>query len=328
VFGLSIGPKESGLQTPGWKELSDEERKRENAELVRLLYVAVTRARDHLVLCTHTQNWKVPEHGQHVPDTDGTRLKPLSPLIENCLSKETGLVHWLDAGSLDAPKRPRQQPLTETRDFKTVLENEYRELRTILSDTPSSRDLKPAGKGKGESDQADSAPEDRSPEAAGNRSVRLGVAFHEAMERVDLFRQEDLGGAVRELIARHSLDRDSAGKLLEMIRTTLSSELMERARAAANAGGRILRELPFVRPLNGGVEEGKIDLLFEEREGWVLIDYKTDWVSSKMENVEEYFLGKYSGQIREYAGALNALSVKVSSAYLLLARTGTAIQVV
>jgi ATP-dependent helicase/nuclease subunit A len=328
VFGLSIGPKESGLQTPGWKELSDEERKRENAELVRLLYVAMTRARDHLILSTHTQNWKVSENGQQVPDTEGTRLKPISSLIENCLSKETDLVHWLDVGSLDAPKRPRQQPLVETRDLGAVLENEYKELRRILNETPSSRDLQPAGKAKIESGQEDRAPEDRSPEAAGNRSIRLGVAFHEAMERADLFRQEDLTGSARELIARHNLDRDSAGKLVEMVRATLSSGLIGRARAAADSGGRILRELPFVRPLDGGVEEGKIDLLFEESGGWVLVDYKTDWVSTNAEDSEEHFRAKYSGQIREYVDALNALSVKVSSAYLLLARTGAAIQMI
>jgi hypothetical protein len=33
-FELSLGSRESGLQTPGWKSLVDEEHKREEAELV------------------------------------------------------------------------------------------------------------------------------------------------------------------------------------------------------------------------------------------------------------------------------------------------------
>ena len=54
IFALKIGSRDSGLQTSRWKDLADEEKKRENAELVRLLYVALTRARDHLILSTHT----------------------------------------------------------------------------------------------------------------------------------------------------------------------------------------------------------------------------------------------------------------------------------
>jgi hypothetical protein len=50
-------------------------------------------------------------------------------------------------------------------------------------------------------------------------------------------------------------------------------------------------------------------------------------VSEKSENVEEFFRNRYSGQIREYAAALRALSVHVASAHLLLARTGTAVRV-
>ncbi len=326
VFGLSVGSRESGLQTPAWKELADEERKRENAELVRLLYVALTRARDHLVLCTHTQNWKLSETGgQLVPDYESTRLKPLSPFIENCLSKEIDLVRWIDVISLDTTKKPRQTAfLPESRDLRAIVEKEYKRLREILG-TPSSRELQPAAQSR-EADSDDRAPEDLAAEQSGNRAVRLGVAFHEAMERVNMFSLQDLN-ALQDLVARHSLDRDGAQKLEEMIRATLSSDLLARARNSVRSGGRILRELPFVRPLPGAViEEGKIDLLFEEGDGWVLVDYKTDWVSTK--NGEDYFREKYAGQIQEYVGALRALSVKVVTAYLLLARTGASIQMV
>ena len=77
------------------------------------------------------------------------------------------------------------------------------------------------------------------------------------------------------------------------MRTCLSSHLLERARAAVRSGGRIFRELPFVRSLNQStIEEGKIDLLFEESGGWVLVDYKTDWIQEKAEEAEEFFRGK------------------------------------
>ena len=60
----------------------------------------------------------------------------------------------------------------------------------------------------------------------------------------------------------------------------------------------------------------------------MLVDYKTDWVSTRTEDAEDYFRRKYAGQIREYVAALQKLSLKIVSAYLLLARTGSAIQMI
>ncbi len=60
------------------------------------------------------------------------------------------------------------------------------------------------------------------------------------------------------------------------------------------------------------IEEGKIDLLFEGEEGWVLVDYKTDWVSEKGEDIEAFFRNKYAAQMRAYADALRARSIEVS----------------
>jgi len=192
----------------------------------------------------------------------------------------------------------------------------------LVGGTPSARNLQAAG-------QAGEEPEESAPEGLGTRAVRLGMAFHEAMERVDLWRPECVARCARELDIRYKLDREAAEKLEEMMRLSLSSELLERARAAASSGGRILRELPFVRPLGpAAIEEGKIDLLFEEPGGWVLVDYKTDWVSNCKEEAEEFFHNRYAGQIREYAEALRTLSLEVVSAYLLLARTGNAVKMI
>jgi ATP-dependent helicase/nuclease subunit A len=339
IFGLSVGSSESGLQTPGWKELAEEERKREDAELLRLLYVGLTRARDHLVLCTDTQNWKTnPENqDQQIPDMAGTRLKPLSSFLMNCLSDDCDLVRWIDTKSLDvSPKLrqalPRQRLPAEIMDQRAI-ENEYRNLHELLRRTPSSRSILPAGQvpaGQAENavDEEDSRSEERLPEAAGNRAVRLGIAFHAAMERADLFhRDEEIRGA-QELFVRYKLDREGVQKLKEMMRISLSSDLMERARAALRSGRRVLRELPFVRSLDrSAIEEGKIDLLFEEKDGWVLVDYKTDWVSKNREETDKFFRDKYAGQINEYRNALRTLSVNVISAYLLLARTGDAVKI-
>jgi ATP-dependent helicase/nuclease subunit A len=331
IFGLSIGSKESGLQTPGWKQLVEEERKREDAELLRLIYVALTRARDHLILCVHTQNWKMnPDNqDQQIPDMTGTRLKPLSSFLLNCFSEDCNLVRWIDTENLDAMPKPPQAALPNETMDRHAIEREYANLHELLRTTAVSRKILPAGQGENAADEEDSGLEERLSDVAENRAIRLGIAFHAAMERIDLCRwDEEIRGA-QELWLRYKLDRESMQKLKEMMRISLSSDLMERARAALRSGKRVLRELPFVRSLErSAIEEGKIDLLFEEKDGWVLVDYKTDWVSSNREEANAFFQNKYAGQINEYRKALQTLSVNVASAYLLLARTGDAVRMI
>jgi ATP-dependent helicase/nuclease subunit A len=328
IFGISLGSRESGLQTPGWKELTEEERKRENAELLRLLYVALTRARDHLILCAHTQKWKVIEDtGQWIPDMTGTRLNPLSSFMEQCFSENSDLVHWMDVKSLDSYSRQRQAALPPaTTDCRSIIEREYLQLRALLQNTPSARSLQAAGRTESSDDEKGQTDE-RMEHSAENRAVRLGTAFHAAMERVDLLNKEAESGETQELCVRYGLDPKSAGMLEDMVRICLASELMERVRNAIRSGRRVLREIPFVRSLAGAaIEEGKIDLLFEEENGWILVDYKTDWVSKNGDEADAFFRDKYAAQIREYAAALQSLSGKVAASYLLLARTGASIK--
>jgi ATP-dependent helicase/nuclease subunit A len=200
-------------------------------------------------------------------------------------------------------------------------------LRALIEKTPSASKLRMAGEKAGmELEDAFSGTPEM--ETAQKRSVRLGTAFHEAMERADVFRVKGLDPLLRELGVRYGLDAESSDKLREMMDRCLSSELMERARAASRSGRKILRELPYVRSMKDStIEEGKIDLLFEEADGWIVVDYKTDWVSKENEGREAFFKDKYSSQIREYVEALKSLSLQVNSAYLLLVRTGDAVKI-
>ena len=322
IYSLKIGYRESALQSPRWKELAEAEKKRENAELVRLLYVALTRARDHLLICAHTpkSRW-IEAIKQRVPETGGTRLDPLETILADSRSGKTKCSRWLEPDERAYPAiHPSQGDLLSgMNDWIQILNSDYKQLHSIIDKTPSAKVLQAAA------DEADSPREDRIPESARNRAIRLGVAFHEAMEKADFFRTDVLSQDAQAIGTRHNLDQESVEKLGQMIRTSLSSGLLERARAAAQSGARILREIPFVRPLVEGIEEGKIDLLFEESGGWVLVDYKTDQVPSNPDRVDEHFQGKYSGQIKEYLDALQSLSIKIQSAYLLLARTGHAV---
>jgi ATP-dependent helicase/nuclease subunit A len=326
-FALKMGSKEEGWCTPGWEKLVEENKKREDAELVRLLYVALTRARDHLVIGVHTKG-KVDKAGSQLKACfSQTRLEPLADFLTGRLVKDGTLARFLDTKALDAPERP-SLPAADTRrkDWGAVLRRECQELHRLIAETPHSRELlAPALAAEG------AAIEDKSPETARSRAIRLGVAFHEAMENADFRDPSGIPGRAASAGVRHRLDAQSLRALEEMMHKCLNSALIERARAVACPGGRVFRELPFVRPLpdstSGAIEEGKIDLLFEEEGGYVLVDYKTDSVPENAEGVDACFRERYAGQMRQYVSAIEALGLRVKAAYLLLARTGQSVQI-
>jgi ATP-dependent helicase/nuclease subunit A len=328
VFAMRIGSKVSVLQTPRYRELAEKERKRENAELVRLLYVALTRARDYLFLCIHTQDrTKLESRDQWVPKADGSRLAPLSPFLVTCLSENSDLVRFADPKDLTMAARPRQTEfLSSMEDCCSRVEQECKGLRSLIEDTPYSKDLQAAAQSAG----INRADEDSAGNGA-HRATRLGLAFHEAMETVPISALGSIPKHAADVALRHKLDSASRLTLEEMISMSLNSDLIRRVQAAYQGGKRIFRELPFVRPVQeAAIQEGKIDLLFEEFGGWVLVDYKTDRMPEDRitaEEIHDFFRDTYAGQIQEYVKALQSLSIKVAAAYLLLARTGESVQI-
>lgn len=91
--------------------------------------------------------------------------------------------------------------------------------------------------------------------------------------------------------------------LLAMIKGACRSQLIQRA----NHSTGIYREVPFALKFNGKIHEGFIDLVFEEPEGLVIVDYKTDDVSGK--ELENRFQ-RYRLQGLFYAHALNRVTAR------------------
>jgi len=333
AFALMIESRELGLKTTLWEKLAEQDKKREDAELLRLLYVALTRARDHLVLCAHGPGFKkIANQENVVPDIDNTRLKPFSKFLYNLEKWHGDLIRVLDADVLDVPAGDSApDKAAEVLDSRGLISREIRELHRLIEETPYSKNLRAASDTSGTIDEQDSVLEVHDDAAARPRALRFGIAFHGAMEEADINNQDAVLRLTAKVGSRHGLG-DEEIRLLEcLVRNTLSSELLERARKAAKAGGRVLKELPFVRPVldDGGkaIEEGKIDLAFEENGGWVLVDYKTDRIPQESEDLNLSFKAKYATQMRHYAAALRDLAVPVKGVYLLLARTGVAVEI-
>jgi ATP-dependent helicase/nuclease subunit A len=327
MFAVGTGLRETRVETPGWTELAEEDSKREEQESIRLLYVALTRPRDHLILSTHHRGKPDSSDSGWEADFAATRLKPLGRFLGDKGTKDASLARFLDGHAVDRWTRP--MPVEDSdgpADWEAALRMEYAELHRILSATAGSSAVRAVSQESREGD-------DRvlqAPDVVRSRAIRLGLAFHEVMERANF--AIDAAAAlemVQETALRHNLGRKGTEELSLMLRNALGSPLLARALRASSSGGRMWRELPFVRPSFGGdvPVEGKIDLLFEEDGAWVLVDYKTDQVPREAQDVPVFFRERYSAQVRDYLAALQDLALRVKAAYLLLARTGDAIEI-
>ncbi len=326
---------EGGLHpTAFWQAIDAEERQEALHEEIRLLYVAMTRARDRLYLtgCGEPGDAGMPL------DPAGLRAarRPLD-WLRAPLAAEGLPVAW-QAAQADDMGDPSRQAL-ETASASSfdpreaaarfaALPDRRLEARESLPLRLSASALAEAGRGYGAVLRIRRAHRGSQAPAAARAA---GVYTHRLLERLDLRDPPgDLGAAVAELIARGALPRAAAQAVdLQAVHRFLGSPTAGRIRRAR----RIEREIAFSvltdaagRPHTSGgtVLQGKIDLLLEDEEGWLIVDFKTDHVAPH--EVAEAAQA-YRGQIDAYRHALRAIAGVEAQALLYFLVPGVAVPV-
>lgn len=147
-----------------------------------------------------------------------------------------------------------------------------------------------------------------------------GTAYHRILELLDFAEEYDarsIGKAMEEFRKQGKLKEEAeqlirVGDLLQFWGTSIRKRMGESARA-----GKLYKEQPFVLGVpaleiyDKETEEewvlvqGIIDVYFEEEDGLVVLDYKTDRVTCEEELVE-----KYHSQLDYYGKALHQLTGK------------------
>ena len=165
-------------------------------------------------------------------------------------------------------------------------------------------------------------------------SAKKGTITHFVMQHISLDRVnniEDIKEEVANMVNKELLTAEE-GKAVNIfkIQKFFKGDLGKRMLKAYKEGKRIYRELPFITEIPSSIIDKKldpkiygdekvrlqgiIDAFFEEEEGFVLLDYKTDYIEK---GKEEEFINKYKVQIDLYRGTLNKiLGEKVKEAYL------------
>ena len=172
----------------------------------------------------------------------------------------------------------------------------------------------------------------------------IGIAYHRIMEFLDFSKAADPSGNVdkdyiaerAEFLREHeAIDGDVYAELdMDRIASFFSSDLGRRAASAAGRG-LLMREKPFtLRTVRGGREmlvQGVIDCCFEEDGRMILIDYKSSFIKpGKQHEAElERIRKEYKVQTDLYGEAVEKGTGKeVVEAYLYLFTSGEAIDMI
>lgn len=324
------------------------------SEEMRILYVAMTRAREKLIITGGVRDvaaaltkwdrldtikggrfldWIGPVLLQHItqsknlvdPSNWKIRIWNKTEVVSTPITREkdeTALLQWLK--DLDAHKGVKEYSEEITR--RLGWEYPYQEMSKVPAKVSVSELKRRFDTELLEGSQAFPAYLPvmmKKPmfmeEKKGPTGAEMGTALHFVLQHLDFNRQE-IDVQINEMVTNQLLtEQQSQYVSVPKIQRFLESPLGKRLLASGNVN----REVPFnmeipCHELYSNIQsevcqgetlllQGVIDCYFEEADGWVLVDYKTDYVpNGQVEVIRE----RYKLQLAYYARALEKLTGK------------------
>ncbi len=305
--GTPVVRLKGGVESKSYEAWKARDEQMEAHERLRLLYVACTRARDHLVVSLH----------RRVPNANGEKQNSAAWALADAGAVEAGAVDGSTVfGDADdesgtggitlavaaSPEAgPDRAPLPDRGEW----EHERRR-RLEAASAPGSVSASSLTGGDAvfstadagmDKDRDDSEPP---PWSKGRYGTAVGRAVHGVLQDVDLASGTGLEAlALRQAAAEGVSGRTKA--ITELARAALSTDV---AREAATS--KHWRELFVAAPFGGRLLEGYIDLAYRGPEGLVVVDWKTDVVADDDDIGAK--LARYRVQGAAYAAALEAVT--------------------
>jgi ATP-dependent helicase/nuclease subunit A len=272
-----------------------------DAERRRLLYVACTRAVDHLVVSLH----------RGVPPKNNADSADWGPLTSAELLWAAGAAE-ASSGARRAEVGLRSLPTpaavertiewADQDDWSTERDRVFTRAsrRTGIAATRLSEELS----GIDARDEIDDAGLDKRPVNVelppwqrGRYGTSIGRAVHGVLQFCDLSTGVDIDNLARAQCAAEGVIglEQQVGALA---RSALAAPIVQ----SVVAGAEHWRELFVAAPIGDRVLEGYIDLLVRTPDGLVIVDYKTDQWSGPVQSAER--VGRYRLQLAAYGAAL------------------------
>ncbi len=296
-----------GFQTAGYDALRQHDRELQELEDVRLLHVAATRARDYLVVSLF--------HSQ--------RGASAAARIHAIVQELPGLAREPGPSSASAPIAPPPAIAPDTADDRAAW---LARREAAIADLRALPAVSATALAKAAAERADPNPEKEEPSEElepwrrGRAGTAIGRAVHSTLQTIDLAS----GAALGETSRAQATAEGVAGRAEEvgrLVRAALDAPAVREAVAS----GRYWREVYVGAPVDGALLEGFIDLLYETRDGFVVVDYKTDRLAGDED--ADAALARYEPQGAAYALALSeTLGRPVTRCVFLFLSEGGAIE--
>jgi ATP-dependent exoDNAse (exonuclease V) beta subunit len=288
-----------GITTARYDDAVALDEQLDHHERIRLLYVACTRARDHLVVSLHRSH--AHDAAAAEAATSATLLARASAGAAQTVFEPTanGVPVFAPAGpppkpaewawaDIDAWAAEREQALTASGRRRTVA-------ATALAGDAVPRD-EPVDPGLLK-DQRDL---ELPPWQKGRYGTAVGRAVHGVLQTVDLATGAGLAAAAAAQAAAEGVP-DRAAAVEALARAALGAPVVQAAARAPH-----WREVYVAGPVGDTLLEGYIDLLYRDADGLVVVDYKTDHLPD--EPSLEARLGHYRRQGAAYALAVERVT--------------------
>ena len=277
---VKVGSRESSFQTAGYEDLAESDKTREQEQDVRLMYVAATRARDHLIVSLYRNS-----RGKNSP----------AARFEEFMEGAGYLWEPFDSSKVEERPSPDSPVAIGTSDTPAARDQWAKERSAVYAARSrpfSAAATRLAQEAKDEQDIPDE------PWRRGRAGTSIGRAVHAVLQVVDLRTGNGLEDIAKAQAAAEGVP-GRADDIARLVRRALDSPLVKRALES----GRWWRETPVAGPVGDGIVEGFIDLLFKEEDSFVIVDYKTDALGSDEE--VERAMARYRLQGGGYALALS-----------------------
>jgi ATP-dependent exoDNAse (exonuclease V) beta subunit len=290
-FAVRFG---AGLVTDEFERFAPLDEQMDFEEKLRLLYVATTRARDHLVVSVHRAA------------RDKAADAPKSTLAE---------LVWRSCGEapqLWSPLRPTTLPRpARTHDVaepaRLDLDEWEAEIASVLAAARVPRSWSATAIAKRGAVAVEvpvaepgleKEPRDLELPAwqRGRYGTAIGRAVHGVLQTIDLDRAVDLDAAVAAQAAAEGV-LGSERRIGQLVRSALASNTVR----AAVASGNFWRESYVATTIGDRVVEGYVDLIYRRDDGLVVVDYKTDVIRSDAELATKVSRYRLQGATYAYA---------------------------
>lgn len=301
--GYGVGLNKS-LRTDAFSSHVGHEELMDDAEQVRLLYVALTRARDHLVVSTH-----------RMARGEGSRAKPSLAELVVTHANELPQTTWQPSPlPPDEPETGIELSFAHWQSERNAaLETAQRSLALSASGIASHFAPDDPGLAKDWPDEGDGQ---SSHWRTGRYGTKLGRAVHGVLQAVALdVDPSQLGpdANAQAKIQGISSERGIVGALAQSV---LVSKTVREAALSEH-----WKELFVAAPVDGIVVEGFVDLLYRGREGLVVVDYKTDHIPD--DDAFQSKVDRYKLQVAAYSLVVEqATGESVARCVLVFARQG------